>query len=190
MQLINVTSTHFIFLKNGNTYSFRHGLQLTGPVEYDAETNEITHADGVIVVAQEMVDAALTPPPPPPPPVLSAEESLARAKAESLARAKIDRDNALAGGFEFAGVHYQTRNDKDVINITGVGLAAIAANAAGQPFSVDFRATDNTVQTMDGPTASAFYLTMVSEAQAIWASYNSLYQSIVTAQTVEELEAL
>lgn len=189
MQLINATKTHLIFLADGNTYSYRHHLELSGDVSFDPETSTIIQDGPSVIVPQEMIEAILNPPEPIAPQP-TPEELLARAKTDAFNRAKTDRDNALAGGFEFAGVHYQTRNASDVSNITGVGLAAIIANGAGQPFSVDFRATDNTARTMDGPTATMFYLTMVGAAQAIWGQYNARYSMIAAAQTVEEVEAL
>ena len=71
----------------------------------------------------------------------------------------------------------------------GVGTAAQAAIAAGQPFEVNFRATDNSVVTMDGPTAVSFYQTMVQSAQAIWYEYNTRYEAVEDAATIADVEA-
>jgi len=117
-------------------------------------------------------------------------DQLAEAKKYSHLKIKNQRESLLANGFEFNGKKFQTRNDSDRINIMGVGVAAQAALGAGQPFSVHFRATDNSIVNMDGITAVRFYATMVGTAQVIWDKYNTAYEAINAATTVEEANAV
>jgi hypothetical protein len=179
MELSKITESHLVYRLRGKagSYSIRHntpGITAEEVPEFGSLAEAIRYFD----------------PPPPLPPEPSAAELLERARATALTGAKSAREQALAAGFEYMGHHYQTRNTADVINITGVGLAAIAANGVGQPFSVDFRTTGNEVVTMDGPTAAMFYLAMVATAQQIWAAYNASYAAIMAATTIEELEEL
>jgi hypothetical protein len=114
-------------------------------------------------------------------------ELLNQAKSNAKVRIKSERETLLSNGFEFGGKAYQTRDDGDRINIMGVGVAAQTALAAGSPFSVNFRATDNSVVTMDATTAIQFYSTMVGTAQAIWDGYNTAYSGIESATTPTEV---
>lgn len=114
-------------------------------------------------------------------------EEVKERKGQTL---KDRREEMLAGGFTFGGKHYQTRNDADRINIMGVGTAAQAALAAGVPFSVNFRATDNTAVAMDAATGSAFYQTMIGAAQQIWDAYNAADAALQEAATVTEAEGV
>jgi hypothetical protein len=116
--------------------------------------------------------------------------SLEEVKERKGWQLKERREEMLGSGFEFGGKHFQTRNDADRINIMGVGTAAQAALAAGVPFSVNFRATDNTTVAMDAATGAAFYQTMIGAAQQIWDAYNAADAALQAASTVAEVEGV
>jgi len=66
----------------------------------------------------------------------------------------------------------------------------LTALAAGVPYSVNFRATDNTTVAMDAATGAAFYQTMIGAAQAIWDAYNAADAALQAAATVAEVEGV
>jgi hypothetical protein len=112
--------------------------------------------------------------------------TLDQRKQRALATLKANRDEALAAGFEFQGKQFQTRNAQDVLNITNVGIGAMAdAN-----FQTAFLSTDNVPVVMDAPTAMQFYATMLEAGNAIWQRYGLTRAQLEQAQSEEQLQAI
>ena len=73
---------------------------------------------------------------------------LAAAKAAKLAAINAERDRREREGFPYLGKVLDS-NPRSVQRITAAALAAQAALAAGQPFSLDWTCADNSTLTLD-----------------------------------------
>jgi hypothetical protein len=102
----------------------------------------------------------------------------------AINKIKRERDNMLNVGFDFQGNNYQTRNLQDIINIMGVGIGGIMASVNSQPFTANFRNTDNEPIEMDATTTTLFLMTMLTKAQEVWNRYNVAYEAILAANTI------
>lgn len=108
-------------------------------------------------------------------------------RLNKLTQLKLERDTLLADGFTFNGNQYQTRNDRDIANLLGVGLGAVMSLLSNQPFSTNFITLDNTIVTMDATTTVQFIQTMLLEAQNIWDNYNNARDTVNSAKTISEI---
>ena len=59
------------------------------------------------------------------------------------------RDQAIASGIEYLGARYDT-DPKSISNINGAATLAVIANAAGQPFSIEWTLEDDSSVMLDG----------------------------------------
>ena len=132
--------------------------------------------DGIELTEQEQADAL----------AYSLVPSLEEKKLQSLTLLKSNRISAERGGFTFNGKRFQTRNEIDIINITNVGIAAMA----DPTFKTAFRAEDNSWVPMDATTAMQFYRAMVTAGGTIWQLYGAKEAQVLAATTVDDLAAI
>ena len=66
---------------------------------------------------------------------------------------------------------------------------AVAAQAAGQPFSIGWRATDNTTTTFDGPRMIALGADVATYFAALFANYQALAVEIEALASVADCDA-
>lgn len=132
----------------------------TGHIEYDPEAQERKPNRPIGVTAfrsyQKYITrwkaAEIVPP----------KRTLAQVKADAHAQMNSRRDTLEAAGFSYLDKVFDS-DQRSVQRISVASLAAQAAIAAGQPFSIDWTAQDNSVVTLDGeamigmPAALASY---------------------------------
>ncbi|WP_114227041.1 MULTISPECIES: DUF4376 domain-containing protein [Sphingomonas] len=74
--------------------------------------------------------------------------------------------------------------------ITGIVTGAMAAQALGQPFSVNFTMADNSVVPLDATQAMQFGLTVMAGVSSVHDTATALKNAIDAATTAEELAAI
>lgn len=102
------------------------------------------------------------------------------------------RNELIAGGYEFQGTRFQTRDESDRANIQAMGQAAMLALMAGsQPGDLRwafpdkdfaFIAEDNSVVPMDAATMRSFYLRGASLKDDLTKHARALKDQIDTAE--------
>jgi hypothetical protein len=108
--------------------------------------------------------------------------TLAEARANAWAAVKKARDAAEAADFEFGGTLYQP----DVAKITGAVLAALLPRAEGDPFTIDWTVSDNSVVTLTAPQVMALGLTLTARINGIHQRGRQLRALIDNAATPAE----
>jgi len=111
---------------------------------------------------------------------------LGAAKAQAWEGTRSSRDNAERGVFEFDGDWYDINKE----NVSGAALAALMAQLAGQPFSIDWTLADNSVKTLDGAQVQQLGIAMVRHIDTLHATTRALRQQIEAATTPEQAYAV
>lgn len=108
--------------------------------------------------------------------------------ARTRAWARIKQARALAETADFAcgGVMYQADKDR----IVGATQLALMAQAAGQPYSIDWTLSDNTHLKLDAASMIAVGAALGSHVADAFAIGIYLRQQIATATSFEELDAI
>lgn len=101
-----------------------------------------------------------------------------------------DHRNLLErSGFPYVG----TIMDSDSVSVQRINTAvqaAQAAMAAGQPFSIDWTAKDNTVHTLDGPGMVGMPVALAQYGDQLHQTGTALRQAIDAATTPEAIAAI
>jgi hypothetical protein len=95
--------------------------------------------------------------------------------------------------FDFGGMHdvIQTRNDRDLINISGITTRAVLLQAKGiNDAVIEFRAESNTSYMITPAQAIALGEAVALHSETIYAKAWAIKDAIQAATTVEELEAI
>lgn len=111
---------------------------------------------------------------------------VAGAQAIAWERVKAARDKAEAGTFEFEGGIYDLNKE----NVSGAALAALMAQLAGQPFSIEWTLADNSVRVLDATTMQALGRSMVAHIDALHCTARGLRERISAATTPDEAYAV
>ena len=118
----------------------------------------------------------------PPPP-------LDEVKAEKLAKIKADRNAAITGGFTYLNKPIDSDRDS-VMAITGAAVAALAAKAAGIPYSVTWTCADDSTLTLDADGVLGMSITLAQFADAQHTKGRPLKDAIKNATAVDAVEAV
>lgn len=108
--------------------------------------------------------------------------TLADAQAAAWDAVKAARDAAEAGVFMFEGDVYDLNKE----NVSGAALAALMAQIAGQPFSIEWTLADNSVRALDAATMQALGRAMVAHIDALHCTARDLRERISAAATPAE----
>ena len=110
------------------------------------------------------------------------------ADAQTTTRAEIiaKRDAAITGGFSYLGKTIDSDRDS-VMSITGAGVAALAAKAAGLPYSVTWTCADDSTIVLDADSVLGMVVTLAQFADARHAKARPLKDAIKNAQTPDDL---
>ena len=115
--------------------------------------------------------------------------SLDDLKARKRAAINQERDTRETHGFEFNGKLF----DSDQRSTDRIQVAALAAQTslmAGQTFSIDWTAADNTVVTLDAQGVLAMTASFAIYGATLHAVAKNLKEQVDAAETAEELEAI
>lgn len=99
------------------------------------------------------------------------------------------RVNAETGGVVYDG-HLVDSDERSIARINNAATAALTANAAGQPFSIDWLCADETVLTLDAPGMLALQGALVAHGQACHDASQAIKAQINAAETLAELSAI
>ncbi|MEA3641877.1 MAG: DUF4376 domain-containing protein [Lamprobacter sp.] len=99
------------------------------------------------------------------------------------------RVSAETGGFTYAG-HLVASDERSIARIGNAATAALTANAAGQPFSVDWLCADETVLALDAAGMLALQSALVAHGQACHDASQAIKAQINAAETLAELSAI
>jgi len=112
--------------------------------------------------------------------------TLDEAKAMAWDRIKAARDVAEAADFTCAGYAYQS----DKARISGAALAALMAQVASQPYTIDWTISDNSVVTLDGPQMMAVGVALMQHIDGVFEIARGLRVQIEAATTIAEAVAV
>jgi len=118
-----------------------------------------------------------------------ASPSLDDLKASKRAAVNQERNERETQGFEYNGKLF----DSDQRSADRIQVAAIAAQTsilAGQPFSIDWMAADNTSMTLDAMGVLAMVSAFAVYGATLHGTAKVLKAQIEAAETAEELEAI
>lgn len=112
-------------------------------------------------------------------------------KARTAKRSEIKRarDAFEFGGFDWSGYCFDS-NAISQQRIQGAVQLAMAAQATGEPFSIEWTLADNSVITLDGGQMLAVGLAMGQHIQAAHGKARLLKQRIDAAQSIEEFDSI
>ena len=110
-------------------------------------------------------------------------------KAEKLAKIKADRNAAITGGFTYLNKPIDSDRDS-VMAITGAAVAALAAKAAGLPYSVTWTCADDSTLTLDADGVLGMSITLAQFADAQHTKGRPLKDAIKNATAVDAVEAV
>ncbi|UUA73107.1 DUF4376 domain-containing protein [Cellvibrio sp. QJXJ] len=123
-------------------------------------------------------------------------ELLGDAKNRKLAEISVVQKQALASGVAFEFMPdtedvVQTRDDRDLINISGVATNAMILKQAGIDGAViEFRAESNTSYMLTPEQAIALGVAVAEHSKVVYAKAWQLKDQIANAGTLEEVEAV
>lgn len=100
-----------------------------------------------------------------------------------------DRDAFEFGGLDWNGYRFDS-NAISQQRIQGSAQMAMVAQAAGQPFSIDWTLADNSVIALDGNQMLSVGLTMGQHIASAHSKSRLLKQQIDAAQSAEELSSI
>lgn len=112
--------------------------------------------------------------------------TLADAQAVAWEAVKRAREDAEAGVFTFEGGLYDLNKE----NVSGAALAALMAQLAGQPFSIEWTLADNSVRVLDASTMQSLGRAMVTHIDGLHCTARGLRERIAAAATPEEAYAV
>ena len=107
-------------------------------------------------------------------------------KARAWARIKAARSVAEAADFTCGGVVYQADKDR----IVGAAQLALMAQAAGQPYSIDWTLSDNTYLTLDASGMIAVGAALGAHVADAFAIGLHLRGQVAAATSFDELDAI
>ncbi|UQV43377.1 DUF4376 domain-containing protein [Janthinobacterium lividum] len=107
-------------------------------------------------------------------------------KLRTWERVKTARSVAETADFVCSGVVYQTDKDR----IVGAAQLALMAQAAGQPYSIDWTLSDNTHLTLDAAGMIAVGAALGAHVAEAFAIGLHLRRQIAAATSFDELEAI
>lgn len=97
-----------------------------------------------------------------------------------------ERDRRIDAGVTINGVRYQTRaSDRE--NIAGAAQLAFMAQVAGQPFSLNWIAEDNTVAAMDAAAVIAFGQAVAQHKSALIFAARALKDRIAAGEIITDV---
>lgn len=111
---------------------------------------------------------------------------LAEAKAYKWTALKAARTVAEAASFTCDGSVYQADKER----ISGAVQLALLAQLAGQPFSIDWTLSDNSVRTLDAAQMIAVGVALGTVVSSIFDTARQLRIQLDAANTVEEVDAI
>lgn len=114
---------------------------------------------------------------------------LAEVKAAMRAELIAQRNASITSGFAYLGKTIDSDRDS-VMSITGAAVAALAAKAAGLPYSVDWTCADDSVLTLDADGVLGMAVTLAMFADAQHAKARPLKEAIKNAADVSTIEAV
>lgn len=103
-------------------------------------------------------------------------------KAELWARAKARRDKRIGAGVAVPGFGVFDSDDASRLNLVGASVMALAAQAAGQPFSINWKLADNSIVTLNAAQMIAAGVAVGSKVSAIHARAQQIGLAIEAAQ--------
>lgn len=112
--------------------------------------------------------------------------TLDTARVRTWARIKLARNAAEASDFACGGAIYQADKDR----ITGATQVALLAQAAGQPYSIDWTLSDNTQVTLDATGMISVGAALGEHIAKVFAIGRDLRGQIAAATSYEMLEAI
>ncbi|MHB1098649.1 MAG: DUF4376 domain-containing protein [Burkholderiales bacterium] len=118
--------------------------------------------------------ASLTPPLP---------DAQARARANLI----VARNAEITSGFPYLGKTIDSDRDS-VMSITGAGVAALAAKAAGLPYSVTWTCADDSTIVLDADGVLGMVVSLAMFADAQHAKARPLKDAIKEAKTADDLK--
>lgn len=101
----------------------------------------------------------------------------------------LERDRREATVFRYRGKAIDC-DPRAVQRITAAALAAQAALATGQPFSLDWTCADNSVLTLDAAGVAGMPLALAAYADALHRHARGLKQAVLAAEDVAALAAI
>lgn len=119
----------------------------------------------------------------------SEEERLAHAKAKKIREINQARDSEEQSGFLYLGKVIDS-NDISVIRINTVVLAAMYAQALGQPFSIEWTTQDNSTLTLNANQVIGMPSALASSADALHQKARGLKALVNQANSLSEVEAV
>jgi hypothetical protein len=111
---------------------------------------------------------------------------LNEAKEQKWATLKDARTAAESAPFICDGSVYQADKER----ISGAVQLALLAQLAGQPFTIDWTLSDNTVRTLDAAQMIAVGVAMGTSVSAIFGTARSLREQLDAATTIVEVDAI
>lgn len=105
---------------------------------------------------------------------------------ESRARLIASRNAEITGGFTYLGKAIDSDRDS-VMSITGAGVAALVAKAAGLPYSVTWTCADDSTILLDADGVLGMVVTLAMFADAQHAKARPLKDAIKNAKSPEEV---
>lgn len=115
---------------------------------------------------------------------------LADAKVSLWTRAKALRDAKINAGVAVAGVGTFDSDDASRLNLTGASVMALAAQAANQPFSINWKLADNSIVTLNAAQMIQIGVAVGAKVSAIHARAQAIGLAIEAATTRQNLEAI
>lgn len=115
--------------------------------------------------------------------------TLADIKATKRAEITAARNKAITSGFEYMGKSIDSDRDS-VMAITGAAVAALAASAAGLPYSVTWTCADDSTITLDANGVLGLAVGLAIYADAQHTKGRPLKDAIKASATDEEVAAI
>ena len=115
--------------------------------------------------------------------------SLEIAKERLWNEIKQERDEKEASGFPYLDTIFDS-DSRSVQRIVGAVLAAQAAVANGQAFTIDWTVADNSVRTLDASMVIGMPVALAGYADELHETSRVLRAQIEAAETVEEVKAV
>ena len=112
--------------------------------------------------------------------------TLAEVQAKARKEVITARDTTITSGFPYLGKTIDSDRDS-VMSITGAGVAALAAKAAGLPYSVTWTCADDSTIVLDADGVLGMVVTLAMFADAQHAKARPLKDAIKNAKTPEDI---
>lgn len=122
--------------------------------------------------------------------VVPTSSPLDEARTRRWALIKLQREEFIARPIDLAGVGKFDADPKSAENIKGAVQLAILAQAAGQPWQVDWTMFDNSVRTLTAAEVIALGQALGQRVDQAHQTARTLRAAIEAAQTVAQLEVI